>query len=170
LVMALICAISSTTACSVSMEGKHWWIVQSAPVSAKKIFDSKILVNLTVAFPFYAVSVILLAASIQMSAAGCLLLIILPVVYILFTAVLGLFVNLRLPMMEWESEVRVVKQSGSVMITMLAGIAAAGIPFALSFIVPEPAKTLMLFLVCAGVLAAAAVLYRKNTRTRLTEI
>lgn len=169
-IMSLIIAISSTTSSSISMEGKNWWIVLSLPVSAKRLFDSKLMVNLTVGLPFYAVSVVLIALTLSMSFASLALLILVPLVYLIFMSVLGLAVNLRLPMMEWDSEVTVVKQSGAVMITMLIGMAAAGIPLILAILLPEPVKTVVLFAACLAVLIASVILYRKNNRTVLTEI
>ena len=51
----------------------------------------------------------------------------LPLVYIVFSAVWGLFLNIKFPKFSWESETEVVKQSASVGISIL-GIFAVIIP------------------------------------------
>lgn len=169
-VMAFVCAFSSTTASSISMEGKNWWIVKSMPVETKKVFDSKILVNLSVALPFYIITVILLCIAVPMSLSGLLILILLPLAYILFMSVLGITVNAKLPLMEWENEVMVVKQSGAMIVTMLIGFAAAVFPFIAVFLLAGEAQTVALGVITAVIFIITAVLYRKNNKIALTGI
>ncbi len=50
-----IFTMMTTTACSVSMEGKEFWIVQSLPISTKSLMDGKLLMNLLLMAPCWLV-------------------------------------------------------------------------------------------------------------------
>ena len=121
LFLAATASMMTPTACSISMEGRQWWIAKTIPVRSKDIFDSKILVALTVALPGYLVAVVFSLLAVKPSLPGALWIVIIPAAYTLFIAVVGISVNLAMPIFNWENEVRVVKQSASVMFTMLFG-------------------------------------------------
>ena len=60
-----------------------------------------------------------------------------PWAYILFGARVGIAINEKLPVFNWDSEVRVVKQSASTFVTMLVVMAAAMVPVVILFVVPD---------------------------------
>ena len=124
-------AITSTTASSISMEGKQFWLLQTMPVSTKTIIDSKILLNIIIAFPFYLITEICILLSNKFDLIECVWFIVIPIVYIIFSSVVGITMNLRFPMMNWENETVVVKQSPAVMLTMLVNLVSYGIPIAI---------------------------------------
>ncbi|MFT4005728.1 MAG: hypothetical protein QM683_08840 [Lacrimispora sp.] len=156
---ALFVVMSSTTAVSLNMEGKNRWILSSLPVSAKAIFDSKILVNLTVLLPPIIFSGPILAMIFPLNYFSVLMIFVTPAVYAVFIAVVGLSVNLRFPKFDWKSPQQAVKQSMSVMVTMLAGFLAIAAPIALGFAFPQQGKliTVAATLVLASI---TALLYR----------
>lgn len=160
---ALFAAMSSTTAASLNMEGKNRWILSSLPVSSKAIFDSKIMVNLTVLLPATFFSSLLLSMTFPLSFVSILMVFITPAVYALFIAVGGLAVNLRFLKYDWKSPQEAVKQSMSVAVTMLVGFAAIALPIALGLALPE--KGLIITVAATLVLAAITVgLYRSLGR------
>ncbi len=117
--LGLIAAMMPMTSCAISMEGKNWWLMQTLPIENKVIFNSKILTHLSVVLPFYVVSVILSILALKPEPLGILWLILIPAAYILFSSVAGIAINLKFPILDWENETRVVKQSASTMVTML---------------------------------------------------
>lgn len=119
-----------TTACSISMEGKQWWLMQTLPVKEKDILQSKVITNLVVATPFYLVSEAVLIVALRPSFIGILYLVIVPALYILFGAVAGVLINRKFPVFDWENEIRVVKQSVSTFLAMLLGIIVGMVPLA----------------------------------------
>ncbi len=125
------------TACSISLEGKNLWILKAAPVRDETIFLSKIAVNLTVTLPAVFISGILFSIGLKLSLAEMVILIVLPVVYSLFTAVAGLLLNLALPNLNWTTEVTVIKQSAASMAAVFGGILVVVPPAALIFVLPE---------------------------------
>lgn len=60
-----------------------------------------------------------------------------PWAYILFGARVGIAINEKLPVFNWDSEVRVVKQSSSTFVTMLAVMAVAVVPVVILFVAPD---------------------------------
>lgn len=168
--MAFLTAFSSTTSSAISMEGKQWWIVKSMPVDTKKVFDSKILVGVSVALPFYLIALVLICIAVPMSPTGYAALILLPLSYILFMAVVGITVNAKLPLFDWENEVVVVKQSGAMVVTMLIGFASVAVPLIAVFILPSELKSISLCVITAVIIIITAVLYRNNNKIILKRI
>ena len=127
-ILGMLPAMMPLSACSVSMEGTQWWMMQTLPVSVRDIVYSKALTSIIIALPFYLVSEILLLVALKPDLPGAVCLIVVPVVYIVYVSVLGVAVNLKFPVMEWESEVRVVKQSASVFVMSVTGIISGMVP------------------------------------------
>ncbi|MTK10055.1 MAG: hypothetical protein F8N38_23655 [Hungatella sp.] len=155
---ALFVVMSSTTAASLNMEGKNRWILSSLPVSTKGIFNTKILVNLTVLLPPIVVSDLALAMTLSLNFLSTLMLFVTPAVYAVFIAVAGLSANLRFPKFDWQSPQQAVKQSMSVMVTMLTGFVTIAAPAALIFAFPKQSQ---LITVAATLVVAVitAILY-----------
>lgn len=165
--MAATSCMMTTTATSVSLEGKQWWITKSLPVSAKDVFDAKILLNLAVIAPFYAVSEALLLLVFSPGLMEAVWLLVLPAVLMTFASVFGITVNLRFAVFDWENEVTIVKQSASGALGGFGGcllILLSALPVVL---VTQISAHLMRFAVLTAVLAATVFLYRRNARTDL---
>ncbi|MDE7310139.1 MAG: hypothetical protein K2N87_00695 [Eubacterium sp.] len=109
------------TAVSISMEGKHWWIIKSLPLSVKQVLNAKIGMHLLLVLPFYVLSEALLLLAVKPAGWELLWLVLLPVVLAVFSSVYGITVNLHFPVLRWENEVSVVKQSASSMLGGLGG-------------------------------------------------
>ena len=116
-----LCMMHCST-CSISMEGKEFWQLQVLPVKAATVYTAKLLWTLVLAAPFYVVSVVLLILGGKPDVLTALHYILLPLVYLVFTIVLGLAANLRFPVLNWDNEARVVKQSAAVLVSMLVSI------------------------------------------------
>lgn len=161
LIAGVFCMMT-TTATSISMEGKNWWIVKSLPLSAKNILDAKILMNLLLFLPFYLLSELFLIFALKPGTGELLWLLLIPAAIILFSCVYGITINLHLPLLEWESEVRVVKQSASSMLGSMGGLILAILCAVAVGIVPEGYAAYLKAGICVVILTATAVLYHKN--------
>lgn len=117
----------TTTACSISIEGKQFWILKSAPVDPKQVFFAKIMVNVLVTIPFIVLNTILCAIVFPISFLDGFFLITIPSVFALFMTFMGLFVNLSLPKLDYNSDMKAVKQSASVLVNMLLGFLSAAV-------------------------------------------
>ncbi len=124
----------STTATSISLEGKTFWIIKSAPLSEASVFWSKIGLNFIIALPFLLINTVAVAIAVQPNPIYVVLMFFIPAMINIANGQLSLYINLLLPRMEWDSEVRIVKQSMSVIVAMLLGMSLFGILIALYFV------------------------------------
>ncbi|MEG2003499.1 MAG: hypothetical protein RR057_02745, partial [Clostridia bacterium] len=115
------CTMTSTTSSAISLEGKTLWIYKSAPVTVLTIFKSKICVNIIINTPLSFIYTTVLSIVFKIPLANAILTTLLPIICIVFTSILGLLINLFKPKMIWQNEIQVIKQSLSVLLTMLCG-------------------------------------------------
>lgn len=161
---AAICMTASMndmTAPSVSLEGKNLWLLQSLPVSGKQALMAKLNLQLILtmipAIPLIAVVEWLIRPDVYFAVA-------IPVVSLLFIvlmAALGLAINLKMPNLNWTSEVVPIKQSASVMLALFGGwviiIALGGAYVLLDGII---SVELFFALVCGLFLVSCCILLR----------
>ena len=123
------------SSCSVSMEGKNWWIPRSLPLSTREILGAKALFNLIVLAPVYGLMEVILLFTLRVSLVDRLWLLLIPLAGIPFSVLFGLFLNLKFPKFRWENATEVVKQSAASglslvggFILLLPGMGAMGLP------------------------------------------
>lgn len=162
LLLGWLALMSATTASAISIEGRRLWIVKSLPVPARDWLLAKLLVSLTPAIPSLIVSTVLLGLGLRASATECLWLFVLPLCFSVFSGVLGLWLNLCLPKLDWKTEAEAVKQSMAVMIQVFASMAVIGLPSVL-LIVTNAVWILPLTAACA--LLTAALVWARLLRT-----
>lgn len=132
----LILAMTYISASSISLEGKTLWIAQSLPVPPYSILRAKVRMHFYIALPFSLISSVILALA---SKAGGLILpvmFVLPALLCLVTAQLGVLINLRFPKFDWTNETIAVKQSISVIVSMLVNWGLIILPVVLFVILP----------------------------------
>lgn len=168
--LSCVLCITSISACSISMEGNTFWQIQSLPVTAKEVFDSKILVNLTVVMPFYVVSELLLTLAVKPIGLDFVWLWGVPLCYILFSSVVGITVNLAFPVLKWENEVRIVKQSASMTVTMLIGVLTGVVPLLGIVYVGRAYAGWISLMTVVSLLIITSLLYRRNNKMSLIKI
>ena len=141
---SILVAMTCTTACSISLEGKNLWILKSSYLKINRIFLSKIAVNLTILIPAIIISSTILVLSLDVSNKLLIMLFITPLVYSLFTSILGMVVNLKFPSLEWTNEATVIKKSISTTISMVSGFLSAAIPIVFVVMASSNLKMLVL--------------------------
>lgn len=168
--IAGIFSMMPTTASAISMEGKEWWIIKSLPVKTKDVINSKLLLNLSLDVPFYLAAELLLVIAIKPNAMELLWLVLIPMILIPSGCVMGLAVNLKLPVFHWENEAYVVKQSAS---AFLGGICS----FLLILICAIPGVLLSgvyqngwNMAVCVGFAGVTWWLYRRICKVQLEKL
>ncbi|MEG0586184.1 MAG: hypothetical protein RR504_07330 [Christensenellaceae bacterium] len=134
LFLSAFIAMSCTTSSSISLEGKTLWIVKSLPISTKSILLSKIFVNLTLLVPAILINSTIFCIVLQASPVSSIMMFLTPLVYALFTAFFGLWLNLKSANFEWTSEVVVIKNSGPATISVLVGMVLTIIPGVLTLL------------------------------------
>lgn len=159
--------LMSTTACSISMEGNTFWQIQTLPVRSKEVYDSKILVNLTVAAPFYLVAEVLLGIMLRPALLELFWLLVIPAGYLIFTAVAGISLNLAFPVLNWENETRVVKQSAATFLSMLLGMGSCLIPLVAVIFAGEELVNIIQVITLLLLVILTIVLYTRNNKKTL---
>ena len=163
LLAAMACMMGvmiDVTAPSVSLEGKHIWIVQALPVAPVSVLRAKLVLHLLIAFP---PTVIALVCMLIATTPALPFMFLIPLATLLFTvliALFGLFMNLKSPNLSWTSEIIPVKQSMSVTVTLFGGwgaVIALGALYVPLHGIISPA--LYLGLCCIPLAAACVALY-----------
>jgi len=161
--LGMLPAMMPMTACSISMEGKQWWMMQTFPVPERVLMRSKVLADLLVVLPFYLASELVLILTLKPDVGSTVSLFAVPAVYIIFGARAGLSINRRFPVFDWENETRVVKQSTSVLLAVVAGMISGAVPMAVLLGAPGiPAGAV--YAVTAGVLLSVTLALQVNDK------
>ena len=124
LACAVICMAGATTdtaAPSVSLEGKHIWIVHSMPVDPWLVLRAKLLVQLLLTMPLTLLVSVCAAVVLAPGLPDVILLLLMPQIGVLTLAVFGLFVGLRHAGLNWTNEVYPIKQSFGVFVALFGG-------------------------------------------------
>lgn len=168
--LAAMCVISPPTTSAISIEGKQLWIAKSLPLKAKTILDSKLSVTFTLAFPLCLISQAVILIALKPDVKSILLYIILPIVFIIFSSVSGLFINMKMPVFNWENETIIVKQSAAVITSMLTGFISIAIPVAASVALKGNSGFAAIIIYCVALLAVSIGLYVKMCKTDLNTL
>ena len=168
--LAGIFAVMTTTCTSISMEGKEWWIVKSLPIRTKDLLDSKLLFGLSLYLPFWFVAEILLIIALRPSFMELVWLVLLSLILILFSQVVGLTANLKMPVFDWENEVSVVKQSASAALGGLGGFVVVLVCMVPVLLVPAEYSNLVKGALCIVFAVVTWILYNKNNKVNLQDL
>lgn len=111
---------------SVSLEGKNIWLLQSMPLSARTVLFMKIIFHVLASLPVLLLSSGVFALLFDVGLWLGALLLAFVCVFDVFFAFLGLFINLKMPKLDWTSEAACVKQSGSSVIALFSAWGIVG--------------------------------------------
>lgn len=161
---AAICtmaAMNDMAAPAVSLEGKNLWILQSLPVSAQDILTAKLHLHLVLTL---IPAIPLMIAVEWVVKPGLIYGVLIPLasaLFVLLMGEIGLAVNLKLPSLNWTSEIVPIKQSASVSIALFGGwvlvLALGGLYYLVGGFI---GGTGFLMLVCGLLVCASAGLLR----------
>lgn len=167
--VCLLISMVDLTSASVSLEGKTLWQVQSLPVTGWQVLRAKLQLHLLLTLPPALLLCVCVVIALHLTPAESALLVLAAAAFALFSALMGLALNLRLPILNWTSEVVPVKQGASVVLALFGAWAVVGLLAALyaalrSLLSP----VLYLLLACCLLLLGALTLYfwikRSGTR------
>jgi len=109
----------ATTACSPSLEGKNFWIIQSLPIEMKTVYKGKMLFNMYLTVPFMELSILLLCIAAKVPVLNSVLYMLLGFSLCCFSTAWGCVCGIKHMKLEWENEVEVIKQGSAVALYML---------------------------------------------------
>ncbi len=123
LIVCFLSTMNVVTGPSISVEAKTLWLLRSLPVSAWQILSAKLALHLWISVP---AALILSTIALVLTRANAFMIsavLVFVVLFNVFYALLGLILNLKLPKLNWTTMTVAVKQSFSVLFTMLIGFA-----------------------------------------------
>jgi ABC-2 type transport system permease protein len=160
----MLCLLSSSvfiSAPSISLEGKSLWILQTLPVKPLDILLAKAKAHVAVCLPFLLLSALMLAIALKTDVLSTLALFLLPLPVTVFTALLGVALNLRFPKLNWRTVTEPVKQGMSGILSMLGSFGSvAALTAAYVFLLRETfSLPLFLGLFLLFFILASALIY-----------
>ncbi|MDL2325088.1 hypothetical protein LJC61_08100 [Ruminococcaceae bacterium OttesenSCG-928-A16] len=155
--IAFFVSVIPVSCVSVSLEGKTLWILKEAPVPVSYIFMVKAGFNFLLAGPTCVACGILFGVAFAISPAEVAGVIVVSVLLSALASMLGLFINLQFPRMDADSDAVVVKQSTSVIISMLANWVVAGLLAGVYLLVRLATPSFLLFALVASVVLAGLI-------------
>lgn len=161
--------MSCTTCCALSLEGKSIELLKTLPLKPIEIYNSKIKMNLMLILPPGLICSFLLGIRFSVGLTDGLFLVLLPVTLLIFNAVWGMFINIKMPDFSWENEVIVVKQSMPSFFGLFSGMLLALVCGFLVFLVPEEFRNAVRGLIVAVIAAFTVILYQKIEKLPLPE-
>ena len=119
--VCMLASMNDMATPSVSLEGKSLWLIQSLPVRPWQVLRAKLSVQLLltgipVLFCMVCAALIYPYAPIELIMA-----VLVPLSYVLLSALFGLFLGLKMPSLSWTSEITPIKQSACVTIALFSG-------------------------------------------------
>ena len=115
-------AMNSISASALSLEGKSFWVLKTAPVRTLDVLLAKIVPHLLVSVPTSLITAVVLGVAIGAGAIDYIMLILVAILSNLLIAEVGIIINAAMPKFDFENEAQVVKQSGAAGISVLGGM------------------------------------------------
>ncbi len=116
--MTLLGSMCDYTAPSVSLEGKHIWIIKTLPVPALAVLMAKIKVHLILSVIPSVIFAVTAAVITEMTVLFAVLTVLTAIIFSVFSAFFGILANLLFPNLNWTNEVVPIKQSMSTVISI----------------------------------------------------
>ncbi len=110
------------------MEAKNLWLMQSLPVSPLQVLTQKLKLHFIVNGVVSLVPSVVLSIMLGMKPVNIIITILIPIIFSLFSGLLGLMFDLKKPKLDWNTTAEAVKQSSSVMLSLLLSVLAVCVP------------------------------------------
>lgn len=102
--LCIFVGLGNTTYCSLTMEGKRHWIMETIPFNEKYVFGAKRKADLIFSLPLTVISAILLVTALNPGILNTILIIAVPFLYAIIISYYGLFINSRFVDYSTENE------------------------------------------------------------------
>lgn len=110
-----------STAISLSLEGKHFWILKSMPISPKTVMHGKMVFNVLLGLPAAIISLFLFSYSTEISFVRLSLMLLIVISLSFAVTALGSVINLAFPKFQFRNPTEVVKQSLGAFLGVFSG-------------------------------------------------
>ena len=124
--------LAPSTASCISLEGKSFWVIKSAPIKESHFLACKLGSNFLVNTLPAVVSSLILSIFVAPSIRFVLIIFVFAVGGSVLSGNLGLLFNLKFPKMNWENEAQVAKNGLPVLLSMVVAFVLVGISVAIT--------------------------------------
>ena len=156
------------TAPSVSLEGKQIGLLRSFPIASADILRAKIVMHASIMGTTNLFCSVAVAIAFRPSLPMLLMMILLPPLFAILLANIGLMCNLFHPMLDWINEAQAVKQGVSILLSMLFStlslLVLGGVGILLGLISLWLALVATLVLLIGGIVLTYSYLMRGGAR------
>ena len=169
LLCAALCTLvgmNDMAAPSVSLEGKSLWLAQSLPVTSWQVLRAKLRMHLLLTAVPAALCGICMAVVSPAGAAQTALALVVAALFTVLSALLCLFLGLKMPNLHWTSEITPIKQGGAVALALLSGVVYAALLAAGFFLIGWRMGYMAFMAAFAVVTLAACVLLLRWLKTK----
>ena len=159
LLFTAVCAVASMNdmaAPSISLEGKSLWLAQSLPLKPIDVLKAKL--NMQLILTGVPVIFCMLCAAFMLTPLQFASAFVSALTFVLLLSLFDLFIGLKMPNLNWTSEITPIKQSGGVMIAMFGGFIYTVIYCALFFMVGHKIGAVPFLLAVAAINLILSVL------------
>ena len=161
-IIYFLLGMMATTACSPSLEGKNYWIVQSLPIPKKTLYQGKMLFNMYLTVPVMIFSTLCFCISAKVSVIGTLLYLIHGFLLCAFSTAWGCVCGIKHMRLDWENEVEVIKQGAAVSLYLLPNMfVVMGLVVLVVFLGTRMDHDLLALIFILITAALAAVCYKR---------
>ena len=125
--VCIVASMNDMTTPSVSLEGKSLWLIQSLPVMPWQALRAKLSVQLILTGIPALFCIVCMAVIYPLPPVQLLFMTLVVLAYILFMALFGLLLGIKMPNLTWTNEITPIKQNISVIIAMFGGMIYAAL-------------------------------------------
>lgn len=154
--LCMMASMNDITAPSISLEGKHLWILRSLPIPTWDIFRAKLKVHMKVSGIPSIFLVVCMTFALKGTVKMGVFWMITVLLFVVLTALIGLVVNLCMPNLNWTNETVPIKESMGVMISMMGSwalvIVVAFFYYILREVLSEMVFLILVLLTMAGMI------------------
>lgn len=164
--LAALVSMTNTAAVSLALEGKNVWLIKSLPIPPKTLYDSYLLTNLTFTVPTGLICGALFSIALTTGVVATMIIILLPLVFSLFSAVMGIYIGNRMAFYDWQEETHLVKQSLMSITGMLGGMVLIIIcgTIATLELIPIDSKLLSFFFIILFLISTVVIYLNESNR------
>ena len=120
-------SLAPTTACSISIEGKTFWLIKTLPINTNNYFKAKLTVNFIINTIASFVCSVGLSILFKLGIEYILLIAIISVALPAFSGTFGLLIDLKFANFKWKTEQEVAKAGKGIMFCVFASMALSAI-------------------------------------------
>ena len=163
-------SMTDIAAPSLSLEGKSLWIPQSLPVTPATVLRAKVSVQVILTSVPMLFAAVCAAIVVKESPAVRLLVLAVPMLYTVFSALYGMFIGVKMPLLNWTDETAPIKQGGAVTLVLFSSWGFCAVFAALYMLFAYRIGPVLYLSIWAAVFAVGALLLLRWLNTKGSRI